>query len=247
MLSEITASFSRNRCLWAEFTMPATNPGCKEEAMIHFLELGLYTHHYSLKFYINTLRLLSSFKCKFTFVNVKRKFEFCYFFGSPCALDGRVIGVFSGFILGQNILALVKLSVLPMTTLTSIGHINTKSESDVSQVLWILQSLTSVQLNSYGRFRIYVTALSSTIIKISNIKWIWFWKKIFQHSSRASETWTINAKVHWNSRWWILFNPEVWRSWQAREQCTTSTSFATHIIPDSFICDFLNRKKKKTK
>lgn len=154
------------------------------------------------------------------------------------------LACFQAFILGQNILALVKLSVLPMTTLTSIGHINTKSESDVSQVLWILQSLTSVQLNSYGRFRIYVTALSSTIIKISNIKWIWFWKKIFQHSSRASETWTINAKVHWNSRWWILFNPEVWRSWQAREQCTTSTSFATHIIPDSFICDFLNRKKK---
>lgn len=89
MLSEITASFSRNRCLWAEFTMPATNPGCKEEAMIHFLALGLYTHHYSLKFYINTLRLLSSFKCKFTFVNVKRKFEFCWFFGSPCALDGH--------------------------------------------------------------------------------------------------------------------------------------------------------------
>lgn len=159
------------------------------------------------------------------------------------------LACFQAFILGQNILALVKLSVLPMTTLTSIGHINTKSESDVSQVLWILQSLTSVQLNSYGRFWIYVTALSSTIIKISNIKWIWFWKKIFQHSSRASETWTINAKVHWNSRWWILFNPEinpeVWRSWQAREQCTTSTSFATHIIPDSFICDFLNRKKKK--
>lgn len=141
MLSEITASFSRNRCLWAEFTMPATNPGCKEEAMIHFLELGLYTHHYSLKFYINTLRLLSSFKFKFTFVNVKRKFEFCWFFGSPCALDGRVIGVFSGFYPG-------------------IEH-------------------------------------------------------------------------------------EVWRSWQAREQCTTSTSFATHIIPDSFICDFLNRKKTK--
>lgn len=154
------------------------------------------------------------------------------------------LACFQAFILGQNILALVKLSLLPMTTLTSIGHINTKSESDVSQVLWILQSLTSVQLNSYGRFRIYVTALSSTIIKISNIKWIWFWKKIFQHSSRASETWTINAKVHWNSRWWILFNPEVWRSWQAREQCTTSTSFATHIIPDSFICDFLNRRKK---
>lgn len=102
MLSEITASFSRNRCLWAEFTMPATNPGCKEEAMIHFLELGLYTHHYSLKFYINTLRLLSSFKCKFTFVNVKRKFEFCWFFGSPCALDGRVIGVFSGFYPGTE-------------------------------------------------------------------------------------------------------------------------------------------------
>lgn len=93
-----------------------------------------------------------------------------------------------------------------------------------------------------------MTALSSTIIKISNIKWIWFWKKIFQHSSRASETWTINAKVHWNCLWWILFNPEinpeVWRSWQAREQCTTSTSFATHII---FICDFLNRKKTKKK
>lgn len=145
-----------------------------------------------------------------------------------------------------------------MTTLTSIGHINTKSESDVSQVLWILQSLTSIQLNSYGRFRIYVTALSSTIIKISNIKWIWFWKKIFQHSSRASETWTINAKVYWNCLWLSIhllrlsvmdfvqpeINPEVWRSWQAREQCTISTSFATHIIPDSFICDFLNRKKK---
>lgn len=156
------------------------------------------------------------------------------------------LACFQAFILGQNILALVKLSVLPMTTLTSIEHINTKSESDVSQVLWILQSLTSIQLNSYGRFRIYVTALSYTIIKISNIKWIWFWKKIFQHSSRASETWTINAKVHWNSLWWILFNPEinpeVWRSWQAREQCT---SFATHIIPDSFICDFLNRKKQR--
>lgn len=72
-----------------------------------------------------------------------------------------------------------------------------------------LQSLTSIQLNSYGRFWIYATALSSPIIKISNIKWIWFWKKIFQHSSRASETWTINAKVHWNCLWWIFFNPEI--------------------------------------